>query len=62
MIIRFNEGDTLIMKKKHPCGSNEMIVIHAGSDIKMRCVGCLHDVIVSREKIEKNIVKIKNRK
>ena len=55
MIVKFKQGDTLIMKKKHPCGCNKMTVLHAGSDIKIRCQGCAHDVIVPRIKIEKNI-------
>lgn len=58
MIIKFKVGDTLIMKKNHPCGSNRLKVLHAGSDIKLRCDACAHDMIVPRVKIEKNIKQV----
>lgn len=58
MIIKFSIGDTLVMKKKHPCGSNRMLVLHTGSDIKLRCSSCCHDMIVPRLKIEKNIKQV----
>lgn len=48
-------GDILVMKKKHPCGSNKMTVLRAGMDFKLRCEGCGHEFMVARSKIEKNI-------
>lgn len=54
-IVKLDVGDTLQMKKKHPCGACEFIVLRVGSDIRIRCVGCGHDVTVPREKLEKNI-------
>ena len=53
-------GDILIMKKNHPCGSNEMFVIRSGMDFRLRCVGCSREFMIPRNKIEKNI-KIINR-
>jgi len=46
------------MKKNHPCGSNQMFVIRAGMDFKLRCVGCSREFMIPRNKIEKNIKKI----
>ena len=54
-IVKLDVGDTLQMKKKHPCGAAEFIVLRVGSDIRIRCVGCGHDITVAREKLEKNI-------
>ena len=51
-------GDTLVMKKNHPCGANEMFVLRVGADFRVRCVGCGHEVMVARSKIEKNIRRI----
>lgn len=51
-------GDTLELKKKHPCGSNRWLVTRVGMDFKMRCSGCGHEVMVPRGKVEKNIRKI----
>ena len=30
-------GDKLIMKKNHPCGSNEFAVLRIGMDFRIRC-------------------------
>ncbi len=51
-------GDTLLMKKQHPCGSREFLVLRAGMDFKIRCTGCGREVMVPRLKCEKNIKKI----
>ncbi len=53
-------GDILTMKKKHPCGSNEMFVIRSGMDFRLRCAGCSREFMIPRNKIEKNIKKIKH--
>ena len=50
--------DILIMKKKHPCGDNRMLVLRSGMDFKLRCCGCGHEFMVPRSKIEKNVKKI----
>lgn len=51
-------GDTLLMKKKHPCGSDTFSVLRIGMDFKIRCTGCGHEIMAPRVKIEKNIKKI----
>lgn len=58
MIVKFGAKDTLVMKKKHPCGSDRMLVLYAASDIKIRCLGCGREVMAAREKIEKKIKKV----
>ncbi|MBS6446157.1 MAG: DUF951 domain-containing protein [Clostridiales bacterium] len=57
-IKRFEVGDILEMKKKHPCGSDRMRVLRVGSDIRILCLGCGRDVTVPREKLEKNIRRV----
>ena len=51
-------GDKLVMKKNHPCGSNEFDVLRIGMDFRIRCVGCGREVMVPRVKVEKNIKRI----
>lgn len=53
-----NVGDTLVMKKKHPCGADTFSVLRVGMDFKVRCTGCGHEIMTPRVKIEKNIKKI----
>ena len=53
MDIRLN--DILIMKKAHPCGEKQWLVLRTGADLRLRCLGCGHEVMVQRGKAEKNI-------
>lgn len=55
---QFQLGDIVQMKKNHPCGSNEMEIIRMGMDIRIKCVGCKHSVLVPRAKFEKNMRKV----
>ena len=56
-----NVGDILTMKKQHPCGSNRWEVLRIGADFKMRCLGCGHEIMNARSKIEKNIKSIQKK-
>jgi hypothetical protein len=52
------EGDTLVMKKKHPCGENRFLVLRSGMDFRVRCLKCGREVMTPRVKCEKNIKQI----
>lgn len=49
------KGDILTMKKKHPCGSDRMLVLRSGMDFKLRCCGCGREFMIPRSKAEKNV-------
>ena len=51
-------GDVLTMKKKHPCGSNQWLVLRAGMDFRLRCRGCGHELLLPRAKAEKGIRRV----
>ena len=51
-------GDVLTMKKAHPCGSSRWEILRVGMDIKLRCLGCGHELMLPRSKAEKSIRKI----
>ncbi|MBM7567938.1 hypothetical protein JOC55_004911 [Paenibacillus sacheonensis] len=55
---QFELGDVVQMKKQHPCGTNEMEIIRMGMDIRIKCVGCKHSVLIPRAKFEKNLKKV----
>ena len=57
-MIQLDAGDIIKMKKKHPCGSYEWQILKTGADIKLRCCGCAHEIILKRSLVEKNIKKI----
>ena len=48
-------GDVLNMKKVHPCGEKRWAVLRTGADLKIKCLGCGHEVMQPRFKIEKNV-------
>jgi hypothetical protein len=41
-------GDRVRLKKPHPCGSQEWEVLRLGTDVKLRCTGCGHLVVLPR--------------
>ena len=51
-------GDTLEMKKQHPCGSKQFDVLRVGMDFRLRCETCGHEVMIPRVKMEKNVRRI----
>ena len=50
--------DILELKKDHPCGSRLWEVLRVAMDIKMKCLGCGHEVMQPRRKTEKMIKRI----
>jgi hypothetical protein len=50
--------DKLELKRQHPCGSKTWEVLRVGMDIKLRCMGCGHEVMAPRRKVEKAIRRI----
>lgn len=50
--------DVLIMKKQHPCGSNQMFVVRSGADFRLRCVKCAREFVTPRSRIEKSIRRV----
>ena len=42
-------GDVIKTRKSHPCGSDIWTVIRIGADIKMKCQGCGHIVMLDRD-------------
>ena len=42
--------DILELKKDHPCGSRLWEVLRVGMDIKIRCLGCGHEVMQPRRR------------
>ena len=48
-------GDTLVMKKTHPCGGNRFAVLRTGMDFRLRCETCGHEMMVPHNKIERHI-------
>lgn len=50
--------DLVELKKPHPCGSVQWEILRVGMDIKLRCQGCGHELMLPRSKAEKSIRKV----
>ena len=52
--MRFEVGDIVELKKPHPCGSQEWEILRVGADFRLKCMGCGHMVMVTRQLVEKS--------
>ena len=50
--------DVVQMKKAHPCGTNEWKIIRMGMDIRIKCEGCGHSVLIPRKKFNSKMKKV----
>lgn len=50
--------DIVEMKKAHPCGENRWKIIRMGMDIRIKCQGCNHSVMIPRKEFTKKMKKV----
>lgn len=53
-------GSIVVMKKQHPCGSNEWEITRIGADIKIKCLNCGKSIMLSRIEFNKKLKKVIN--
>ena len=58
MIVKFNVGDLVELRKPHPCGCKQWQILRTGMDFRLKCTGCGHMVMVPRVKFEKDLKKV----
>ena len=60
--MEYKLNDIAITKKEHPCASrsNRWQIIRVGADVKIKCLGCGHVVMLSKYKFEKAVKKIES--
>jgi hypothetical protein len=49
--------DILRLRKPHPCGEDRWKVIRLGADIKIECLGCGRQVMLTRRKLARSLKK-----
>ncbi len=54
----YSLNDIVIMKKPHPCGTNEFIITRVGADIKIKCVKCGRTIMLTRIEFNKKLKKV----
>lgn len=60
MTLEYKLGSIVMMKKEHPCGSNEWEITRVGADIKIKCLNCGRSIMLSRIDFNKKIKKVIN--
>lgn len=55
--MEYNLGDIVQMKKPHPCGENRWEIIRTGMDVKIKCLGCGHIVMLPHATFMKKLKK-----
>ena len=49
-------GDTVELRKAHPCGSRTWRVARVGADVGLTCEGCGRRVLLERRDLERRVV------
>jgi hypothetical protein len=50
--------DLVRLRKPHPCGSYEWIVVRVGADIGLKCQACGRRVLLDRRNFKKRVKKV----
>lgn len=58
MILKFDVGDIVSLKKAHPCGENKWEIMRTGVDFRLKCLGCERQIWISRIEFERRVRKI----
>jgi len=52
VVLKLSLGDSLRLKKRHPCGGYNWRVVRLGADIGLECLECGRRTMVSRVRLE----------
>lgn len=61
MILEIRTGDTVRLRKPHPCGSYEWEIVRVGADIGLRCLKCRRKVLLQRSTFERRMKELVHR-
>lgn len=54
----YKVGSVVVMKKQHPCGTNEWEITRVGADIKIKCIACGRSIMIPRIEFNKKLKKV----
>ena len=54
-VLELHIGDTVRLKKKHPCGGFQWEVVRLGADIGLVCTSCKHRILLDRLVVERRV-------
>jgi hypothetical protein len=47
--------DVLRLRKPHPCGSTDWVVVRLGADIGLKCLGCGRRILLPRRDLARRM-------
>ncbi len=47
--------DVLRLRKPHPCGATDWVVVRLGADIGLKCLGCGRRILLSRREVARRL-------
>jgi hypothetical protein len=47
--------DLIRLRKPHPCGSTDWVVVRLGADIGLKCLGCGRRILLSRREVDRRM-------
>ncbi len=59
--LQLDLGDRLRLRKRHPCGSYDWVVVRLGADIGLRCEKCGRRVLLPRAEVERRTKQVLSR-
>jgi len=54
-IAQFTVGETVRMRKAHPCGADTWAVTRVGGDVGLRCTGCGRRIFLARRELARRL-------
>lgn len=58
MPLKLNVGDLVELKKPHPCGNSQFMIMRAGMDFRIKCNKCGTQIWIGRPDLEKSVKKV----
>lgn len=55
-------GDVLRLRKPHPCGGTDWIVVRLGADIGLKCLGCGRRILLPRRDVARRLKTVVGKK
>jgi hypothetical protein len=55
MLPELEMGDVLRLRKPHPCGNTDWVVVRLGADIGLKCIGCGRRILLPRRDVARRL-------
>lgn len=55
MVLEVFVDDVVRLRKPHPCGSTDWVVVRVGADIGLRCLGCGRRILLPRHEFRRRL-------